>query len=148
MQIYRCDTSSRDEKFRQSKLFVQYPELDPKALDSLERLGFFSLPLREGDYPGSLFDFCYSVGYALESLTIMNDLSWSRMSSPFVVGMFGALKKLGLQFFPPVLLSDEETLVNQGLSLPGTSRPMEPLENQIFAYMAFALISEVFEKKN
>lgn len=147
MQIYACDTSSRDEKFRRNKLFLQIPDLDERTLSSLQQDGFFSLPLREGDYPGSLFDFCYSVGYTLEYLTIMNDLQWSRTISPFVVGMFGSLQKLGVKFFPPDLFNDEKTLVNQGLSLCDESRIMVPLANQIFAHAAFALVMDGVNKK-
>lgn len=139
MNLYRCDTSNRDVKYRKSKLFVQCPSLEG-AFKSLESLGIFTLPLREGEPEGSLFDFVYSVGYALESLSIMNDVHWPRTETAFVVGMFGALCKLGFKIFPPTLSGDEKTLVFQGLPAPCEKRIKVPLDEQIFAYSAFVFV--------
>lgn len=139
MNFYRCDTSNRDVKFRKSKLFVQCPELE-SSFAALEDAGVFTLPLREGDPAGSLFDFVYSVGYVLESLSVMNDVHWPRMEIAFLVGMFGALSKLGFKIFPPTLSGGEKTLVTQGLPAPCEKRIKVPLDEQIFAYSAFVFV--------
>lgn len=142
--VPHCDTSNTDVKHRVSKLFVRCPSLDP-FMDSLLESGIMSLPLREGMSEGSLFDFAYSVASALETLTIMNDISWPRNESPFFVGFFGSLSKLGVKIFPPTLIGDEKTLVNQGLPATTEKRIMVPMENQIFSYAAFALVANEFQ---
>lgn len=66
-------------------------------LYDLENNGFFTAPAStryHGNYKGGLFDHSYNVTKALIMLTSRNDLKWSRVESPYIVGMFHDLCKI------------------------------------------------------
>lgn len=71
--------------------------VSPEFTDWLIDNGFFTAPAStkyHGNYEGGLFDHCYEVAMALVSLSIKNNLTWERPSSPLMVGMFHDLCKI------------------------------------------------------
>lgn len=64
--------------------------------------GFFTAPAStkfHGSYEGGLFDHSFNVAMSLLELTTKLDLTWSRLTSPLIVGMFHDLCKIDQYLF-------------------------------------------------
>lgn len=73
------------------------PILSENQINTLTTKGFFTAPastIHHGNYPGGLFDHCYSVTKHLLGLTEKLNLVWFREESPYIVGMFHDLCKI------------------------------------------------------
>ena len=87
------DLNHRINKFNRMK-----PEIVSDSMSSfLMDNGFFTAPAstkHHGAYEGGLFDHSLAVTETLIDLTNKNNLIWSRLESPFIVGMFHDLCKI------------------------------------------------------
>ena len=66
------------------------------GVETLEELGFFTAPAStkyHGAYEGGLFDHSLATAEALVELTENLGLTWERLESPYIVGMFHDLCK-------------------------------------------------------
>ena len=87
------DLNHRINKFNRMKPEIVSDSVSNFLMDN----GFFTAPAStkyHGAYEGGLFDHSLAVTETLIDLTNKNNLIWSRLESPFIVGMFHDLCKI------------------------------------------------------
>ncbi len=86
---------------------------------NLSRGDFFSAPAStrfHGNYPGGLYDHSLAVMNNLLTLTDKLGLKWDLKRSPYIVGMFHDLCKVGMYIFDE---QEGKYAYNDGMILPG-----------------------------
>lgn len=91
----------------------------PISLETLDSIGFFTAPAStkyHGNYDGGLFDHSLEVGRRLVELTEKLGLTWERMESPYIVGMYHDLCKCDAYIYD---IETGKYIYNPDIIIPG-----------------------------